>query len=417
MNRRRLLQRAGLATVAIGLGGALVLDRTLWNDRERIEYLPGFNDDFLTYSTTDFADATMERVRTCGGRLVRFGVNWGEVQADGPASHDWSAYDRLYAQALAAGVQLLPTVYGCPEWAGPVVTATLWPGNNPPLPPDYFRTCSPGHDPDFGNFAAATLRHFDAFSRLQGRPTVVTAVEILNEPNVWTFGGVPATRLRELSVAAADRVAASQKAGAFSQPMRVVSGGIAPVTELEPGNPLGYPPRPSWQEYLEELLEGAPADFDVGFHSFETSKPPAGVLTIPEDDSDDPFGRAGQFAEWQSARILDRIDEALALAPGDLWLTETGASSESIWSVDVFSPAYRAEHGQRIQTEVLTGIADGLGSRPRCRSMLVHRLYTDDLAEPPPGADSDSPHHGDGVYESTGGEPKLAVSALADAWS
>lgn len=415
LTRRTLLKRAGAGTVLV-LGTGFALERVLGGDGRPRGYLPGFNDDFLPYSHSGFARPTMEKVRDSNGVALRFGVDWAEVQAAGPTSFDWSRYQSLYDLALEFGLELLPTVFGCPEWAGPVRTARRWSGNDPEFPADSFRTCSSEYDDRFGLFTDATLRHFDAFSKWQDRPTVVRAVEILNEPNSWTFGDVPAGRVRELCDAAAEAVAASQDSGAFSRPMRVVSGGLAPVTALEPGNRLGHPPRVAWQEYLGELLGEGPVGFDVGVHSYESSKPPAGTLGSAEDDPSDPFARGREYARWQVAGILARIDEATGLAPGDVWLTETGASSAALWPTDIFSPAYRARFGQQIQAEVLARIAEGLESRPRCRSMIVHRLYSDDRAEPPPGAGQNSPHYQSGIYESIGGPPKLAVDALTGVW-
>ena len=413
LTRRTLLKRAGMTGAAIGLG-AVVLSQTVGGgdgeSGENESYLPGFNDDFVSYSHSGFADATMRKLKARGGRAIRFGIDWGQVQAAGRDTFDWSATNDLYSQALKYGVQMLPTLFGCPEWADPVVTASRWPGNDPELPPDYFRTCSADYDPDFGRFADQALRHFDAFSRYRGRNRVVTGVEILNEPNVWTFGAVPAGRLRELCDAAAARVDQSQKAGAFSGPMWVISGGPAPAVALEPDNQLGYPVRPSWQEYLSELVGDGEIGFDVGMHAYETAKPPEGVLTDPEDSSD-PFDRGRQYATWRAERIVEQIDEALEIVPGDLWLTETGASSAPVWPSDVFSPGYRGAHGQAMQAETLTGIADAISSRPRCRSMFVHRLFSDDRAEPPGTA-----HFQDGVYDSIDGKPKEAVEALAAAW-
>lgn len=415
ITRRTLLRRAGIGAGLL-LGTGILLDRVLDDPGESpTRYLPGFNDDFLIYSQSDFAEATMTRVRDTGGALMRLGIDWGQVQAGGPRNFDWTPYERLYALALKYELELLPTVFGCPEWAGPVVTAGRWPGRDPELPADAFRTCDPRFDPAFGAFADATLRHFDTFSKLQDRTAVVRTVEILNEPNVWTFGDVPAARVRELTEAAAEAVAASQSAGVFSRPMRVMSGGLGPVTALEPGNRLGHPPRVSWQRYLTELVSGGPIDFDVGIHSYESSKPPVGTLTSPEDNPADRFARGREYAEWQAARILDRVDQALSIVPGDIWLTETGASSASLWPTDIFSPAYRAEFGQSIQAEALVGIAKGLRSKPRCRSMVVHRLYSNDEAEPPPTV-FNSPHYQSGIYESIDGQPKLAADALRGAW-
>ena len=49
--------------------------------------------------------------------------------------------------------------------------------------------------------------------------------------------------------------------------------------------------------------------------------------------------------------------------------------------------------------------------------MLVHRLFSDELAEPPPSESSDSPYYQYGVYDSINGRPKLAVEALAQTWA
>jgi len=393
-----------------------VLDRTVWNDEGGLAYQPGFNDDFLTFSATGSGEQALEKVLAAGGKCVRINVDWGSVQASGPRSYDWTAFDALHGQSLAAGVQILPSIHGCPDWADPVYSGRE-PGEPPPYP-EYFRTCSPEHDPDFGRFADATLRHFDAPTRAgQDIPTVISAVEILNEPNIVTFGEVPANRLFALSQAAAEAVSASQAAGAFSGPMTVVSGGLAPVIAVEPGNEGGFTPRPSWQDYLRELVGSGTPGFDVGVHSYETSKPPPGTLTEPERNEADPYARAGQFAEWQTSRIVGRVDQALDITDRDVWVTETGASSAGIWSKDIFTPGYRQAHGQRIQADVLSGVADALKSRPRIKAMVVHRLFDDDAAEPAPSPTADSIHFQSGVYDSADGKAKLAVAALAEAWS
>lgn len=318
---------------------------------------------------------------------------------------------------LVAGVEVLPSIHGCPEWADPVDPVSLAPGGPRPYP-EYFRTCSPSHDGDFGRFATATLRFFDAprLTHPELVPTI-SAVEILNEPNIVTFGEVPASRLFDLSQAAARAVQASQDAGEFSGEMSVVSGGLAPVIAVAPGNAGGFTPRPSWQEYLRELTGSEYPRFDVGIHSYETSKPPPGTLTEPERNVSDPYARAGQFAAWQADRILGRIDQALDLTDRDIWVTETGASSAGIWSKDIFTAGYRKAHGQRIQADVLTGVADALKSRPRVKAMIVHRLFDDNEVEPPPTSSADSIHYRSGVYESDLGRPKLAVPALAGSWA
>ena len=418
LSRRSLLKRAGLISGALVLGGAAVLDRTLWRDDPVPGYLSGFNDDFVAYSTSSAAASVLPDLKAAGGRCIRIGVDWGRVQADGPDSWDWSYLDPIQIQCLAAGVEILPTVFGCPEWAGPVVTASRRAVKGSPYPDDSFRTCSPEFDGEFGRFADATLRRLDAPRKLAEVPRLVSAVEILNEPNFWIFGDVPADRLRELTTAAAEAVNTSEQAGAFSNPMRVLSGGLAPLSSIAAGEKSAFPPRPSWQDYLSELTSAGPLGFDIGVHSYELGKPPAGEVTAPESNPTDPYARAREFATWQTGRIVERVDEALALTSRDIWLTETGASSASTWPEDVFTPEYRLAHGEEIQAEVLSGVADALKSRPRCRSMIVHRLYSDDEAEPPPnqGSGFSSDYFQYGVYDAIDGAPKLAVAALAEAW-
>lgn len=377
-------------------------------------YLPGFNDDFVSYSGAGLAGSVMPKLKAAGGQAARIGVDWGLVQPDGPESWDFSSIEAIRIQAMVAGVQILPTVYGCPDWAGPVITASPRTGRQT-YPADYFRTCSPEYDPDFGRFADRTIRHFDAPAFSGDAPRLIPGVEILNEPNFWTFGDVPAGRLIELTSAAAEAVAASARQGAFSAGMRVISGGLAPLSALAPGEGA-FPARPSWQEYLGVLSE-AGGDFDIGFHSYETAQPPAGTLTIPERNPEDAFGRARQFAEWQSNRIVGKVDAALAITSRDVWVTETGASSAATWPDDIFTAGYRLAHGERIQAEVLTRVAAALESRPRCRSMIVHRLFSNDEAEPPTGSNESSDYYQYGVYDAIDGAPKLAVAALAAEWS
>lgn len=417
LTRRSLIKRIGVAGIAILLGGALVARRATEGEAETLSYLPGFNDDFLVYATSDIADTTMSRVASCGGRCVRFGVDWGVVQAEGPDQFDFTPYDQLYIQVLSHGLQLLPTVTGCPDWADPVTTTKGLPGSTPQVPPPYYRSCDPRHDHSFGRFVDATLQHFDAITRLYEVPPVISGVEITNEPNIWNIGEMPASRLRELASAAASEVARSQEAGAFSGPMRVISGGISSLAGLTEPDVLGNRVHPPWEDYLTELVADGPVEFDVGFHSYEISKPPAGTLTVPETDPAAPHGRMQEFAEWQASEIVARIDRAAAIVPTDIWVTETGASSASIWSTDIFSPTYRAVHGEAIQAYVLALVASALESEPRVRSMLVHRLYSDDEAEPPPTPDSDSAHYQDGVYDSIDGNPKAAVATLTQSWS
>jgi len=414
LTRRKFLRRAGGYGAALGATSAFGLFQAGEAQASPPNYLTGFNDDFNGYAGTSYASATLDRVKFCNGKAIRIGVNWADVQAGGPSSYDWTNYDTIYAQALGKGVQILPTVFGCPSWANPQVTAPPHPKTG--LYPDpAYRTCHPSYDSAFGNFVDQVVRHFDFFTKYYGLSKVITGVEITNEPNLWTFGSVPSSRLRDLTTAAANAVATSQGAGAFSGPMRVISGGLAPVSEILPGNP-NFPPQQHWWAYLVDLVSTGSTAYDVGFHSYELDKPPSSVLTIPENTPSNPFGRAAQYVNWQSTNIVDQIDLAHQLSGRDIWVTETGASSGCTWKngvkSDIFSDPYRATNGPTIQADVLAEIADEMKTRPWCKAMIVHRLYSNNTGEPPNTA-----YYQYGVYDAINGNVKVAAYVLQIHWS
>jgi hypothetical protein len=67
------------------------------------------------------ADPPSERdfqgITQVNAKLVRFTLSWEDVQPSSPDSFDWSKFDPVVAGAAAAGVNLLPVLYGSPVWA------------------------------------------------------------------------------------------------------------------------------------------------------------------------------------------------------------------------------------------------------------------------------------------------------------
>ena len=63
------------------------------------------------------SEAEMGRLGQGRVGTLRIVLNWGEVQAGGPSSFDWSRYDSIIGEAAEQGITVFPTVYGSPSWA------------------------------------------------------------------------------------------------------------------------------------------------------------------------------------------------------------------------------------------------------------------------------------------------------------
>ena len=66
------------------------------------------------------APATFERMKRGGVDSVRIPIHWGSLQGTPGAAPDWSAVDAAVGRATAAGIDVLPFVYGAPAWAVPL---------------------------------------------------------------------------------------------------------------------------------------------------------------------------------------------------------------------------------------------------------------------------------------------------------
>lgn len=423
ISRRELIKRLGMLGAAATLMGG-------WSfpppepTAPAEPFLTGFNDGFMSFEPAGRLPAALADLRAANGRAIRQNVDWRVVQPDEGGPYDWSTYDPLLRSLVDQGVQILPVLHGCPDWAGP---------QGPPEADASWHTCDPAHDDDFGGFAAEVVRFFDSPTR-EGAPVTVRAIEIGNEPNTYVFGGVPAARLRELSNIAASQVEDHLVAGDYSfspaapDPIRVVSGGLATVAAIEgSGTFPTYPNRGEWRDYLEELVGGGDIAFDVGIHPYETNRPPNHLIESWAPEGTSPYSdgtKAVQYGAWQATEINSRYDDAERIVAANspnagLWVTETGASSANTWDLDIFQdPGYRQAWGERIQAGVLGSVAGHLASSPRCAAMFVHRLYSvDDAWNEQPG----QPHYRYGVYDPplTPEGPyvdKLARRALAARW-
>src|SRR5437764_7169387 len=56
-----------------------------------------------------------------GARYARVEVGWNQIEPTNttPDNYNWYVFDPLFSNAAAAGITLLVTIVGCPDWACP----------------------------------------------------------------------------------------------------------------------------------------------------------------------------------------------------------------------------------------------------------------------------------------------------------
>lgn len=160
-----------------------------------------FGDTLVWMNAQDLA-AALDDVKALGMGWVRLDLDWSEVQPDGPASYQWTNFDRVVNAARSRGLSVLPTIAYTPAWARPAgATSAQW---------------APADPSQFADFAAAAVRRY--------APLGVHTWEIWNEPNItgfWAPRPDPTAYVRLISLAAAAMRAADPQAF-------IVSGGLAP---------------------------------------------------------------------------------------------------------------------------------------------------------------------------------------------
>ena len=243
----------------------------------------------LIPNALDGGPGELDAARDLGVGWVREEVRWQEVEPR-RGRRDWSAPDRLFAEAARRGVRVLPLLLGTPRWqaADPLSYPTdlaawgRWAG-------DVVARYGPGG------------RFWQANPRLRGS-LAPTAVEVWNEPWFPFFsGGRPSpARYAAMYLAAA-------RAGDRANPrVQMLLAGEGPYTA----------PDGSVRDWMADLLAAEPA---LGAAIDATSVHPYAVGSPLREDQD-PRAR------------FDRIDGVLerlraARAPTRLWITEIGWSS------------------------------------------------------------------------------------------
>jgi Glycosyl hydrolase catalytic core len=131
-----------------------------------------------------------ERLKRGGVDSVRIPIAWGDVQPVQGGSFDWSPTDATVAAATAAGLEVLPFLYGAPSWAVPSAPV---PGSGGTVRAPKFLPVKTGvQRAAWQRFASeAVLRYGPAGSFWAARPSLpqrpIRVWQIWNEPNFKYF--------------------------------------------------------------------------------------------------------------------------------------------------------------------------------------------------------------------------------------
>ena len=161
---------------------------------------------FGYFETFDVFGDLFDELHNGGAVIARQDLDWPTLEPtpSPPASWNWSTYDALYSQFLAAGIRPVWTLLPAPCWAA--ANRSCAPGATNPI--------SPAHISDYAAVAAQVAARYPASA----------GIEVWLEPNSARFWGAtpdPQT-FSDLVGATVSAVAATQTG------VPVISGGLAP---------------------------------------------------------------------------------------------------------------------------------------------------------------------------------------------
>jgi hypothetical protein len=242
----------------------------------------GFADDFVYYVQPNLLPV----MKQAGATRARINVEWALVEGE-PGIYDWSDLDPVVAGMRAVGVEPHFSVQNAPQWARSAADRTEG-YTQAAFPPEY--------DWAWKRFLRELAGRYRPWS-----------VEIWNEPNLESFGGISPSRLAMMTVEARSAI------HSITPKTRIVTGGACPC----PHDPA------VWHSYMRRLVQAIPGRFTVAFHPY------------PVIDA----------AHFVVAQVRDQMAFIMRIA-GDhpVWITETGFSAGYLGEVrqaDVYGDAYR----------------------------------------------------------------------------
>lgn len=305
-------------------------------------------------------NAVSAQATQLGVDWVKITVNWGEVEAT-KGDLQLGAIDQAVETFDGAGLNLMLTLIGTPEWAIPSATELALSVNSL-IPPDNLN--------DFGTFAGAVAE------RYAGR---VDAYEIWSEPNIrlnWmtpnvTLRGDDRPDARLAPVRYIDLLKAAHDAIKASDPdALVVTAGLAPT-----GWDDGYNAIDTFV-FFEALLKQGALNFSdaVGVHLDGYSNAPDAACCGTKEDTI-PFNETYHFF---FAEMLDNYREILDRNSGDetaIFVTRFGwGTGENASAAPSSESSYLSENTASEQAQFTVDAFTAGSERGDIGAMVLYNL-------------------------------------------
>ena len=228
-------------------------------------------------------DQEIAGIAAAGARWIRTALHWRDVEVTAAGETDWAKADLIVADTRAAGLSLIFTIGGAPDWAGAATTGEF--GNDPAR---------------YAAFAAKVA------TRYRGR---VAVYELGNEPNLVSYVTHPSAAIYTQILRAAYPAIKAVDPGAF-----VLSGGLGGTRDKN-GNISGA-------NFAAQLYaQGAKGFFDgMAYHPYTYPQ----MATIEADSG----GRGWSHMLEVRATMVQYGDGAKPI-----WITEFGAPTQGTGSV------------------------------------------------------------------------------------
>jgi hypothetical protein len=118
--------------------------------------------------------AKIDELKSIGVRWLRIDIMWSNIQYDGPASYNWTAFDKLVDDLNARGIKIMADITYTPPWALPSGVSVPIDEANKAVWEHY----GPRNASDYSKFARAVAKHY------KGK---IDYFEIWNEANNYDY--------------------------------------------------------------------------------------------------------------------------------------------------------------------------------------------------------------------------------------
>jgi hypothetical protein len=269
----------------------------------------GFSAGELVGMSSPDISATLDRYQAAGGSVIRFDLDWARVQPTGPASWDWSAYDRIVSALSARHLTALPILDYTPAWARPSGCAS--------------EQCGPADPAAFATFAKAAVTRY--------APQGIEVWELWNEqntswlptPNVSAYGRL--LSLTSSAVHAADPAA------------KVLVGGLAPAVTA--GGTY------------------APQDFVADLYAAGLRSSIDGVAVHPYCFPALP-GEGQSWSGWSQMVAVHDVMTANGDSAKGVWATEFGAPTNGPGSMATYANRAYSLHPDHVDLDLQARTVD-----------------------------------------------------------